>query len=86
MPLGLNLNERPTRSLGAPSKTVSLAAEDPDAYGLDLTSVVGMGVGAGGGVGALRMLALIEANFGCMGLYLSFLDCGATGVLSSSKG
>jgi hypothetical protein len=29
---------------------------------------------------------LIEANFGCMGLYRSFLDCGAGVVVSSRSG
>ena len=28
----------------------------------------------------------IEANLGCMGLYRSFLDCGAGAEVSSSKG
>lgn len=91
------------RSLGVPSKPpLSLSAVEAEAYGLDDVSETGVGVGAGGGVGALRTLAwkehkykyyqntegstLIEANFGCIGLYLSFLDCGAGVVVSSRSG
>ena len=33
-----------------------------------------------------HLLTLIEANFGCIGLYLSFLDCGAGIEVSKSSG
>lgn len=33
-----------------------------------------------------RLLTLIDANLGCMGLYLSFLDCGAGMDVSKSSG
>ena len=37
--------------------------------------------------GRLRhLLTLIEANLGCIGLYLSFLDCGAGVEVSKSSG
>lgn len=46
------------RSLGAPSKPpLSLSEVEVVAYGLEDVSEAGAGVGAGGGVGALRTLA-----------------------------
>lgn len=68
-PLGLNLNDRPIRSLGAPSKPLSLVLAEAIAfeYGFAFTSMGTIGA-EGGGVGALRVFALIEANLGCIGL------------------
>ena len=62
LPLGLNRKLRPVpRSLGVPSNPpLSLSAVDAVAYGLEDVSETGVGVGAGGGVGALRTLAYVQ--------------------------
>ena len=86
-PFCMKWNFRPLRSLGAPSKlgpAFALLA----VYGFAPTAGlgVGTGIGVGVGVGWFRVLALIEANLGCIGLYLSFFVCAKTGVWSSKRG
>lgn len=61
-PLGLNRKCLPTRSLGAPSKPLSMGVTAAEAYGLDMGSFGTRGVGAGGGVGAFLIFAYIDAE------------------------
>ena len=85
-PFGLKWNLRPALSLGAPSKPPPKLSLLAALYGLIEGLGVTTGTGVGTGVGRFRVLALMEANLGCIGLYLSFLDWGAVGVESRRRG
>ena len=69
-------NWRDARSFGAAPSNEPDSASREVAYGLTLASGAGDAEDFGGGVGVdvFRILALIEANFGCNGLYRSFFD------------
>lgn len=72
------------RSLGAPSNPSCGTDAAADVYGFALIASAALGPVVGA---AILALALIEANFGNIGLYRSFFDVGAgAGAVSRSRG